>query len=109
MTTEVGKLMGDPEHYKLPIGIVNKLLYGIITSIVVIGAYMIVWGYNDAQFKSGLMTRVSKIEDLVALHDTYRKQSDQSVSRLDSFESKIDDLDERQDRMEDWRRSERGK
>jgi uncharacterized membrane protein len=38
--------------YWIPAALVSKLIIAIITAIIAIGGYMVIWALNDAQWKA---------------------------------------------------------
>ena len=70
--------------------LVNRCITAIMTAILAIGGYMVAWGIADAKWKGEVVTRLTAVENLLDVHDTYRKQSDQSVKRLDDVEQDLE-------------------
>ena len=50
------------EAYQIEKGLVHKLILSIIGSILGVGAYMVVWGINDAAFKAKVMEYMIKVD-----------------------------------------------
>jgi len=53
------------ESYQISSSLVHKLIAAIISAIVLIGSYMIVWAINDANWKGRLEERWIDIERMV--------------------------------------------
>jgi hypothetical protein len=53
------------QTYRIDAKLVNRLITSAITSIIVIGGYMLVWGLNDARFKSRVLIELSYLKERV--------------------------------------------
>ena len=84
----------EQKAYLIPGALVHWLIGASLTGIVTIGFYMVVWGINDAAIKVEILTRLTKVEDLVELHDSYRKQSDKSVAAIEKLEKDVHRLED---------------
>ena len=51
-----------PATYQIESSLVHKLIISIITAIVMIGGYMIVWAYVDARWKGELDSKMEQIQ-----------------------------------------------
>ena len=52
----------DQGGYFIPAKVVNGLIIAIFTSLFTIGGYMVVWGLNDAAFKSRVLTELGYLK-----------------------------------------------
>ena len=59
----VNKLTAD--GYVIPAPLVHRVLWAIVVAIVTVGAYMVAWGFNDAAFKSRVLTELSYLKERV--------------------------------------------
>lgn len=55
----------DVDGYTIPAPLVHKLLLCIVTSILGIGGYMVLWGVNDAKFKARVLTELQYLKERV--------------------------------------------
>ena len=55
----------DATSYNIPAPLVHNILRSIVTAIVFLGGYMVVWGINDASFKSQVLTELGWMKDRV--------------------------------------------
>ena len=53
--------------YFMPANLVNKLIVAIITAILTIGGYMILWAINDAAYKTLQETKIDVVTAQLAL------------------------------------------
>ena len=91
--------MDNDSKYIISTRLVHWLITTIFTSIIAVGAYMVVWAINDATYKATVLARLTanelitdKIEIVLQSHIT---EGAHAVSR-----ERIDQLDRRLSRLE---------
>jgi len=72
---------GKERGYYLSAGLVNKLILSILTGIVVIAGYMIVWAVNDASWKASQETKLDAFQRVQMIH---RQEHPDISGRFDS-------------------------
>ena len=78
--------------YEIPVSLLNDLIVAIIGSIIGIGAYMVVWAIADAKHKTLVLNRLTQLENLIQLHDTYRAGHDKVVQKVETLEQRMNDF-----------------
>jgi hypothetical protein len=52
-------------NYQIPRELVNRCIFSIIFGVVTIAGYMVMWGVNDAAFKSKVLTELQYLRERV--------------------------------------------
>ena len=72
------------DGYTVSEGLVTAVLKGIVVSIISIGAYMVIWGINDARFKSSVQTDLEWIKERVG--EIGKDQDEHEARKHDAFD-----------------------
>ena len=62
-TRQTLKALGD--GYVVPAPLMHRIMVAVLSSIIIIGGYMVMWAYNDAAFKSRMLTEMQFLKDRV--------------------------------------------
>ena len=77
----------DPsgEAYRIPAPLVHNILKSIVGAFIFIGGYMVVWGINDAAFKSKVLTELSWMKSRVS--EIGEDQDEHEARKHDAYEN----------------------
>ena len=76
--------------YAIPVDLVVQTLVAIVVAIIAIGGYMVTWAFADTKFKVEVTTRLSHLEELIAIHDEYRKSHDHHAMQIEMLEERLE-------------------
>lgn len=83
----------EPTTYAIPAELMHMLIYSILGALAAVGAYMVVWAINDTRFKTGVLARLTALESLIKLHDSYRAEHDEYTIKVDYLEQRVGRLE----------------
>jgi len=62
---KITHIPGDGDAYEVPAKLVNWLVYSILSALLTIGGYMVVWNRSDNAWKAVLMNRIDTMNESI--------------------------------------------
>jgi hypothetical protein len=99
---KITRLPGDSDGYLVPSRLVNWLVGAIFSSLVSIGAYMVIWNRSDNEWKTALMIRLETIQEKIgALQERVDKGIlPRTEERLDAINRRVETIEREHERQE---------
>lgn len=80
--------------YKISTGLVHKLIVAIITAVLSIAGYMVVWAVSDSSWRTATVSRLTELEKDVAVIEVQLREGQLPIARqrLDMIEWQVKQL-----------------
>lgn len=85
----------EPTRYSVPATLVHWLIAAILSSLISIAGYMVVWAVNDREWKTSVNAKIEELVRIDSRTDFYVKEGILPVAK-----QRIDDLNRRVERLE---------
>jgi len=97
---KITRVPGEEDAYQVPAKLINFLVYSILSSLLAIGAYMVVWNKSDTEWKSSLMVRMESVQERLG---SLQEKIDSGIlprteERINAINGRLDTMERERDR-----------